>query len=121
MRRERNPEVKDVTVRIEQATLNAMAKFAFREGLLHFDSFNFRTIGISQDDVGKRDSFTLEEYDRLIKFMRSYVSKKQCQNNVDRNARLLIRYYVLASFNTMMKVSELRLLLWSDMEKIEDD
>jgi len=120
MRRKKNPEVQLVTIRNEQATLSAMAKFANENGMLHFDRFTFRPIRISQDDIGKRDSFTLEEYDSLVKFMRSYVSKKECPDDVKRFERLMIRDYVLASSNTMMRVGELRQLRWSDIEKIED-
>ncbi len=120
LRRETNPGVQDVTVRNEQATLNAMARFASDKGMLHFDGFKFETIRINQDDIGKRDSFTLEEYDRLVKFMRSYVSKKECPNDVERFERLLIRDYVLVSSNTMMRVGELRQLRWSDIDKIEN-
>lgn len=119
MRRERNPEVKDVTVRNETATINAMARWAYRSGLLHFDQFQFEPIRIGKGQIGRRDTFTMEEYDDLIRYMRKYVSKKTCPDEVERNERLLMRDYILISSNTGMRVGELRQLKWSDIEKIE--
>lgn len=124
MRREKNPEVKDVTVRNETATINAMAKWAYKKGHLAFDQFDFELIRISQSSVGKRDTFTPEEYDSLIRYMRTYTSKKECPNEVERNERLLMRDYILISSNTGMRVGELRQLRWSDVgpvRKIEDE
>lgn len=119
MRRERNPEVKDVTVRNETATINALAKWAHKKGLLHFASFDFESIKISKDAVGRRDTFTMKEYDDLIRCMRTYVSKKECPNEVERAERLLIRDYILISSNTGMRVGELRQLTWDDVGHIE--
>jgi integrase len=119
LRRERNPEVKDVTVRNETATINALARWAYKKGYLHFDKFEFERIKISKSAIGKRDTFSLEEYDGLIHFMRAYVSKKECPNIIERNERLLMRDYILISSNTGMRVGELRQLTWGDIGKIE--
>ena len=67
-----------VTIRNEQATLNQMMEFGYREGYCHFPKFEFRKISISQDEIGTRDIFSLEEYDRLVRYMRTYTSKKEC-------------------------------------------
>jgi hypothetical protein len=120
MRRKNSPNVKDVTVRNEQATLNNLAKFSYRKSYLHFDSFNFKTIRIRQEQVGKRDTFTFEEYKRLYKYMRSYASKKDCADENERLERQLIRDYVLISTNTLLRVGEARQLVWGDIEKIEE-
>jgi integrase len=117
MRRELNPEVRDVTVRNETATLNALCKWARRQDLIHFDEFE--TIKISKAAVGRRDTFTLEEYDKLIQFMRSYTSKKKCPSEVERNERLMMRDYVLVSSNTGMRVGELRQLTWGDLGRFK--
>ena len=49
--------VKPVTIRNEQSTINHMVKFLHRKEHMSFDSFEFRRMIIRQDDVGKRDSF----------------------------------------------------------------
>jgi len=121
MRREKNNDVRDVTVRNEMATINALCKFGHREGYTHFDSFNFRPLRIRQDQIGKRDTFTLDEYDELVRFLRTYVSKKECPNDVERQERLLIRDYILISSNTLLRVGEARQLVWGDVEKIENN
>ena len=110
--------VRLVTIRNEQATLNHMAKWAYRTGLLHFPEFNFATIRIRQDEVGKRDSFSLDEYDRLCGFMRSWVAKKNNSAEKERQRRLIIRDYVLISSNTLLRVGEARQLRWGDLKKI---
>ena len=109
---------RDVTIRNEQATFNHLAQWAFRLGLLHFARFNFARIRIRQKDIGKRDTFTLGEYDELIGFMRSWVSKKHCADDVERHRRLIIRDYVLISSNSLLRVGEARQLVWSDLKKI---
>lgn len=118
MRKEESGTVRLVTIRNEQATLNHMAKWAYREGLLHFSQFNFAVIRIRQDEIGKRDTFTLDEYDNLCGFMRSWVSKKNCENDEERRRRLIIRDYVLISSNSLLRVGEARQLRWGDVEKI---
>ena len=118
MRKAQSEGVRLVTIRNEQATLNHMAKWGYRNGLLHFAEFNFATIRIRQDEVGKRDSFSLEEYDRLCGFMRSWVAKKNNESEDERRRRLIIRDYVLISSNTLLRVGEARQLVWGDLQKI---
>ena len=100
--------VKPVTIRNEQSTINHMVKFLHRKGICHFDSFEFRRMSIRQDDVGKRDSFTPNEYRKLTYFMRTYSSKAKASDEAERLEKLLIRDYVLISTNTCMRVGELR-------------
>ena len=111
--------VKPVTIRNEQSTINHMVKFLHRKGICHFDSFEFRRMSIRQDDVGKRDSFTPNEYRKLTYFMRTYSSKAKASDEAERLEKLLIRDYVLISTNTCMRVGELRQLTWGDIERIE--
>jgi len=114
-RKERNPTVQKVTVRNEQATINHLCEHAYQKGLIHFPKFNFRVLRIRQADIGKRDAFTLEEYDALCGFMRQWVAKKNNEDDQKRNQRLMIRDYVLLSSNTMLRVGELRQLRWNDV------
>jgi len=118
MRKEESGAVRLVTIRNEQATLNHMAKWGYREGLLHFSQFNFATLRIRQDEVGKRDTFTLDEYDELCGFMRSWVAKKNNTDEEERRRKLIIRDYVLISSNSLLRVGEARQLRWADVEKI---
>ena len=119
LRREQSPSVSDVTVRNETATINALCKWGHRNGYIAFDSFNIAPMSIRQDQVGKRGTFTLEQYDDLVRYMRSYVSKKHCPDETQRKERLLIRDYILISSNTLLRVGEARQLTWGDIEKVE--
>jgi integrase len=118
-RKLQSPGVVDVTIRNEQASINAMIQFAYRNGNIHFEKLNFKKIRIRKDDIGVRDTFTLEEYDRLIVAMRSYVAKKNCPDDDERFERLMIRDYVLISSNTYLRVGEARQLTWGDINKFE--
>ena len=114
-----SPGVVDVTIRNEQATINAMIGYAYRKGHIHFEKLNFKKIRIRKDDIGVRSTFTLEEYDELIRFMRSYVSKKSCPNDKERLERLMIRDYILTSSNNYLRVGEARQLTYGDLIKFE--
>ncbi len=109
----------EITIRNEQSTVNHMMKFLYRLNISHFDEFDFKKISIRKDDVGKRDTFTLEEYDRLVRFMRSYIADKNCKDENEKLERMIIRDYVLISSNSCMRVGELRQLKWEDVQKIE--
>ena len=131
-RRKRNAinQITDVTLRNEQSTINHMMKFLYRKNISHFETYDFQKVVIRQDDVGKRDTLTLKEYDKLIRFMRTYTSNKDVEKKQDKSnsftddefellERQLIRDYVLISTNTCMRVGELRQLKWGDVKKIE--
>jgi len=118
--KENREGVQDVTVRNEQATLNHMMKFAYREGYSHFPEFIFRPIKTINDEENRRGTFTLEQYDLLIKKMRIWTSKKSCGNNERlRNERLMIKDCILLASNSMLRVGELWQLKWKDIGKID--
>ncbi len=118
-RKLKNPTCHDVTIVNEQSTINHMMKFAFRRGLAHFDGFEFRKLNVNKDDVIRRDTFSLEEYDKLVKFLRTYTSKKASESDEVRNERLIVRDCILIAANTMMRVGELWQMRWSDIERYE--
>jgi len=118
-RKLQSPGVVDVTIRNEQATINAMIGYAYRKDNIHFEKLNFKKIRIRKDDIGVRSTFTLEEYDLLIHAMRSYVTKKSCPDDDERLERLMIRDYVLISSNTYLRVGEARQLTWGDIDGYE--
>lgn len=124
-RRLKNPEVKGVTLRNEEATINHMMKFAFREKYnTHFETFEFRKTTLRNQEIDRRDTFTPEEYDKLVYVMRSWASKKSAQNVGDLNDRLLVRDCILIASNTMLRVGELWQLKWADIlgyEEIRDE
>jgi len=115
-----SPKVQKVTIRNEQSTINHMMKYGYRVGLSHIDNLDFRKINIKQDDVGRRDIFTLEEYDRLVRFLRTYVSKRACPDDTERLERMMVRDAILIASNTMLRVGELWQLKWKDIISIDD-
>jgi integrase len=114
------PGTQSITIRNEQATINQMIEFGYREGFSHFPKFDFRKIKMSKDDIGRRSIFTLQEYDKLVYFMRTYTSKKSCETESIRQERLMIRDCVLIASNTMCRVGELWQLKWGDIIGTED-
>ncbi len=123
-RKTETPGTQSVTIRNEQATINQMIGFGYREGYSHFPRFDFRPIKISRDDVGRRDIFTLKEYDKLVRFMRTYTLKKNCETESIRHERMMVQDCVLIASNTMLRVGELWQLKWSDIigtESVLDD
>ena len=116
---QRTPTTKKVTIRNEQSTFNHMMKYAYRVGYSHIDTLDFRKIVIKGADISRRDTFTLDEYDRLVRYMRTYVSKKECPDEKARLERLMVRDAILVASNTMLRVGELWALKWKDILRIE--
>jgi integrase len=109
-RREQN-DVKDITIKNEQSTINAMMKFGYREGLSHIDSFEFQQFRKNEE---RRNTFELQEYDELIRFMRKWIAGKDI-NEIVLKERLMIRDMILCAANTMLRVGELWALKWGDI------
>ena len=118
-RKANKPGTQDVTIRNEQSTINHMMDFAYREGYTHLPKLDFRAIAIRKEQVGRRDIFSLDEYDALIRYLRRYVSKKAEPNEVKRTERLMVRDAVLIASNSLCRVGELFQMKWGDVEKIE--
>lgn len=118
-RKKTKPGTASVTVRNEQSTINHMMDFAYRQGFTHLSQLDFRPINIKKDEVGRRDIFSLDEYDKLIRFLRSYTSKKSAADETERTERLMVRDAILIASNSLLRVGELWQLRWRDVEKIE--
>ena len=117
------------TIRMEKSTINHMIKFAYRNNLIHFESFDFKQIIIKGDLLSRRGTFTEQEYDKLVRFMRTFSSLKHSKERIGNRdfkmtavietkeqnqlERLMIRDYVLALANTCMRVGEILQLTWS--------
>ena len=56
----------------------------------------------------------------MVKFLRSYTSKKECPDNEQRLERQKVRDYILTLSNTLMRTGELRQLRWGDVLGYED-
>ncbi len=106
------------TLRNEKSTINNMMKFAYRNNYSHFEHFEFKPIKIKHE--GKRDTFKDKEYEKLYKFMRKYVSEKECPDDMQRLERLMIQDYVLISANTGLRVGEIKQLTWNDVLGYEE-
>ena len=115
--RRTNHSAQDVTIKNEQSTINHMINYAYRKGYAHFEAFEFNQIKIRE--VSRRDTFTLEEYDELVRYMRTYVSKSQCEDEQIRLQRLMLRDCILIASNTMLRVGELWKLTWGDIQGYE--
>ncbi len=120
MRRKDNPSITQVTIRNETATIGKIFDFAHRNKLSHFPKMYFEKIRISRADVGRRDTFTVAEYEKLVKFLRTYTSKKHCPDDEERTERQKVRDYILTLSNTLMRTGELRQLRWGDVFGYED-
>lgn len=120
MRLRDNPSITTVTIRNETATIGQIFDFAYRNGYSHFPKMYFRQIKISRADVGRRDTFTIEEYEEMVKFLRTYTSNKHCPDDEERTERQKIRDYILTLSNTLMRTGELRQLRWGDVLGYED-
>ena len=121
-RKKTHETVRNVTLRNEEATINHMMNFAYREGLSHISKLNFRKLKVDmKEEVKRRGIFSLLEYDDLVRFMRTYSSKKECQNEQERLERLLVRDCVLIASNTMLRVGELWNLRWGDVININEE
>jgi integrase len=104
----------DVTIRNEQATINAMCRYAYDEGMFSIPKFVFPTIfthGVSKDAI-RRATYTDEEYKGLYEVLREYTAKKNTENAEERYTKQLIRHFILIASNSMMRFGELRQLKW---------
>lgn len=115
-RRREQENVKDVTIKNEQSTINSMMRFGFREGLSHFEYFDFQKFRTNEE---RRNTFDVTEYDELVRFMRRWSSDKSAAALV-KEERQMIRDMVLCAANTMLRVGELWALKWGDILSYEE-
>jgi integrase len=117
-RRLTSPGVKDVTIRNEQTTLNALFKWGYRNGYVHFETVDFEEIRVRNAD--RRDTFTFEEW-RLIY---DYLENDWIDRNNDNDANILkkiIRDFCIIKVNTFMRFGELRQLKWENIRTFTQD
>ena len=117
-RTKEDANIKHVTVANEQSTINACMKYLFRNGETLIDGFDFAKLPKldSNNEAIRRATFSNEEYNQLVKAMRSYCSLRANQIDVDEKLiREIVRYYVLVASNSGLRVGEQRQLRWSDV------
>lgn len=105
--------VSDETIKNEQSTFNQMIRLAHRSGHSHFAEFDFAPLRIRE--VSRRGTFTVAEYDELVRVLRRWCSKKEAPEDTLRAERELVRDFIYVASNTMMRIGELRNLRWSDV------
>lgn len=120
MRRRDNSSISLVTIRNETATIGQIFDFAYRNGYSHIPKMFFRPTKISRDEIGKRDIFTLDEYEKMVRYLRGYVSTHQCLDEEDRLERQKVRDYIYILSNTLMRTGELRQMTWGDVKGFKD-
>ena len=70
-RKQTNLGTQGITICNEQSTINHKMGFAYRGGYTHLPQLDFRPISIRKDEIGRKDIFALDEYDKLIGHLRS--------------------------------------------------
>ncbi|MDB4494504.1 tyrosine-type recombinase/integrase, partial [Pseudomonadales bacterium] len=113
---------KDVTIKNEQATINALCKWAFNEGLHSVQHYVFPSIsrkGVDADTL-RRGTYTDDEYRRITRALITYTSKKTAKaeflSEEELFTRQLVRHFFLIGANTMMRFGEQYQLKWSNVE-----
>ena len=113
---------RDVTIKNEQATINALCKWAFDEGLHSVQHYVFPSIsrrGVDADTL-RRSTYTDDEYRRITRALISYTAKKTAKaeslSEDERFTRQLVRHFFLIGANTMMRFGELYQLKWGNVE-----
>lgn len=116
MRSKKTPNTSLVTIRNEQATINAMFAYGYRLGYTHIPKLEFAEIKIKQDQIGKRSSFTPEEYKKVTDYFRSWTAAKNCKTEKEKKDKEDVRDFILILSNTAMRLGELRALRWDDID-----
>jgi hypothetical protein len=115
-------KAKDVTIRNEQATINALCRWAFDEGLHTIQHYVFPSItrrGVDADSL-RRSTYTDEEYRRITRALVRYTSNKAARvdflSTDELFIRQLVRHFFLIGSNTMMRFGEQYQLRWGNVE-----
>jgi integrase len=118
-RRKKVKDVQEVTIRNEYTTVGAFLKFAARLGYVNFpiESLDFEEIKIPKGEVGRRDTFTPEEYDWLSRYGLPSWSRQEPQssnsNMMPLKRKQFVRDFILILANTGLRVGEARQLTWN--------
>lgn len=110
-------KVKDVTLKNEQSTINAMWRYLYKERHTDFENFEFEKLSpvTNVDDI-RRATLTDEEYRDLTNYLRTYCSQKLNKDSETYFKKQQFRLYVLILANSGMRVGELNQLTWKNVK-----
>jgi integrase len=113
---------KDVTIKNEQASINALCKWAYDEGFHSVQHYVFPSIsrrGVDADTL-RRSTYTDDEYRSISRVLITYTSNKTAKaeflSDEEQFIRQLVRHFFLIGANTMMRFGELYQLKWGNVE-----
>lgn len=112
-------EITPITLKNEQSTINSLVKYLRKYDDIDVVSFDFRSMSDIKTDANsiRRQTFTLDEYQRLYKYLRQKYTAKSLKLDTNRlKFRQLIRHWILICANSGMRSGEQRQLRWSDVE-----
>lgn len=112
------------TLHNEQGTINSMMKYLFRHNEVLIDSFDFPKLNPYHIDTNliKRQTFTPDEYQKIIKTMRVYASRVKSKLDDDEwRMRQLMRHYFIIAANSGLRSGEQQQLRWSDIEIVKNE
>lgn len=104
------------TIRDEMNTLRIVLRFAARKNYIRPSQLPSGKLPIAK---ARREDFTLTEYRKLYRHMRSWV--KKARNGEKRWIRTMIQKYILIMTNTGMRPSEARNLRWGDVSSVKEE
>jgi integrase len=124
-RQRTRPQTQKVTIRNEMTTIGQFMKWCFRQSYTSFEKCDLPEMKIQE--VKRRDSFTLEEYNKITGYMRSkeWLDKDKDEGVYSPNMkpyskRNIFRHLVLASANNGMRVGEIVQLKWKMVTVVPD-
>ena len=112
-------EITPITLKNEQSTINSLICYLRKYDDVDIVKFDFREMSEIRTDSNsiKRQTFTLDEYQRLYKYLRQkYTAKSLKLDDRQMAFRQLIRHWILICANSGMRSGEQRQLRWSDVE-----
>ena len=117
--------VSHTTLANEQSTINSMMAFLFHEKEALVEAFEFEKLKKYEIDneIVRRQTLSNDEYDALVRTMRSYVARGT--NKLDDDEyfmRQLVRHYVLVATNSGLRTGEQQQLRWCDVQmRVHED
>lgn len=109
-RRRKHPNVQDVTLVNERATLGNMYKFALEKGYINQNRIPVWT-ELKRVHPNSRTAFTREAYRKLYTYLKNW--DKKIENEKEIYNRKLIRDFILIQSNTGLRFGECRYLKWN--------
>ncbi|MYN11389.1 tyrosine-type recombinase/integrase [Pseudoduganella aquatica] len=117
--------ISQTTVENEQSTINAMISWLYKRNETYIDAFDFKKLPrIDKGDAAnRRDTFTLDEIQRITKVLEEQVGlgRKNVVVDEDNLKKIVVAYYFLIAIVTGLRKGEQVQLRWSDVEFLTKD